>query len=65
MQIFTNTVIQSTLRFAKDFTVVQILGCGFVVIHSEFAVQAAKKLGYKLRTISSKQVGFSLFTYAV
>jgi hypothetical protein len=65
VQIFTNTVIQSTLRFAKDFTVVQFLGCGFVVVHSEFALKAAKQLGYKLRTIGGKQVGFSLFTYAV
>ena len=65
MQIFKNTVIQSTLRFAKDFTVVQILGCGFVVIHSAFALNAAKETGHKVRTICGKNFGFSLFTYAV
>ena len=65
MQIFTDTPIQSTLRFAEDFTVVQILGCGMIVLHSEIAIANAKKLGCKLHTVMGRQVGFSLFTYAI
>jgi hypothetical protein len=65
MQIFTNTVFQTTLRFAEDFTVVQLLGCGFVVIHSESALKAAYDTGHKVRTICGKSIGLSLFTYAV
>ncbi len=65
MQIFTNTLIQTTLRIADDFTVVQFLGCGFIVIRSEFALNAAKQLGHKVRTVFGRKVGFSLFTYAI
>lgn len=65
MQLFTNTPIQTTFRFAKDYTVVQILGCGVIVIHSEFALNAAKQLGHRVHDLFGRKVGFSVFTYAV
>lgn len=65
MQIFTNTPIQTTFRFAEDFTVFQILGCGIVLIHSEYALNAAKETGHRVRTLFGKSFGVSLFTYAV
>ena len=65
MQIFTNTLIQTTLRFADDFTVVQFLGCGFIVIHSKFALDAAKKMGHKVHSVFGRKIGLSLFTYAI
>jgi len=65
MQIFANTVIRTTLRFAKDYSIVQFFGCGFIVCHTETAVSVAKQLGCKLHNVMGRKVGFSLFTYAV
>jgi hypothetical protein len=65
MQIFTNTPVQTTFRFADDFTVMQLLGCGIILIHSDFALLAAKNLGCKVRTLCGKRFGLSVFTKAV
>ena len=65
MQVFTNTHIQTTLRLAGDFTVVQFLGCGIIVCHTETAINGAKLMGCKLHNVLGRKVGFSLFTYAI
>ncbi len=63
--LFQHTPFETGFNFDQDYTAVMVLGCGVVVIHSQEMIDNAKALGYKVRSINGKTVGFAIFTRQV
>ena len=60
--LFNGTCVETGFVYNEDYTAVMLLGCGFVVIHSERALDLAIEKGHKVHNIAGRSVGFALFT---
>jgi hypothetical protein len=60
--LFQSTSVETGITNNTDYTAVMLLGCGFVVIHSDRSKQLAKEQGHKVHQVAGRTVGFALFT---
>lgn len=65
MKILTDTPFETTLEKTADYSAYVIFGCGIVLPKTSGALKIIQKNGIPVHKIFGKNVGFSLFTYAL